>query len=295
MEHMVRYFPLLFLVSILLISCSRAADTLPAPQIVSNVPDVIDAPIVQTEPAAPIGADESGSLGGNGRFDKILSLDAGWTKIEPGGETRCAHDTEFAFWARPGTTNKLLVYFQGGGGCWSGETCQVGSNMYAASVDDNDSPERRGGILDFDNPENPFADYHTVYVPSCTGDIYLGSNIQTYATSDGENFEIYHHGFVNLNAALEWAFESVLAPESVFVTGCSAGSIGSIRAAPHLIHQYTEAEVVQLGDSLGFVLDEPSTVDSIYGSHKTFPAWIPEFANFDPARFTMADFYNKVA
>ena len=188
-----------------------------------------------------------------------------------------------------------LVYFQGGGGCWDGETCQVGSSFYDSSVGANDSPERRGGILNFDNPENPFADYHAVYVPSCTGDVYLGSNIQTYETDDGEDIEIYHHGFVNLNAALDWAFANVLSPESVFVTGCSAGSVGSIRAAPHLIHHYSDAEVIQLGDSLGFVFDEPTATDSIYGSHQSLPDWIPAFADFDPEAFTMADFYNTVA
>ena len=113
-------------------------------------------------------------------LDPIYDLDVGWTKIEPGGETRCAHDTEFAFWARPGTTNKLLVYFQGGGGCWNWETCQPGSGMYDQSVTDRDSPGPRGGILDFSKADNPFSEYNVVYVPSCTGDIYLGSNVETY-------------------------------------------------------------------------------------------------------------------
>ena len=71
-----------------------------------------------------------------------------------------------------------------------------------------------------------------VYVPSCTGDIYLGNNVEEYETSDGDTLEIYHYGFNNIYAAMNWTFENVLAPESVFVTGCSAGSIGSIRAAP---------------------------------------------------------------
>ncbi|WP_420642497.1 pectin acetylesterase-family hydrolase [Candidatus Leptofilum sp.] len=274
-----------FLFILILIGCSQpATPTATADPSPTNTPTATaDAGVVEIQPT------ESSA------DDGILSLADGWTQIEPGGETRCAHDTPFAFWVRPGTVNKLLVYFQGGGGCWNEETCQVGSSFYDSSVGVNDSPERRGGILDFDHPENPFADYHAVYVPSCTGDVYLGSNLQTYSTDDGENIEIYHRGFVNLNAALNWAFENVLAPSSVFVTGCSAGSIGSIRAAPHLIHNYPDAEVVQLGDSLGFVFDEPTAVDSIYGTHQSLPNWIPAFADFDPDAFTMADFYNAVA
>lgn len=267
--------------------CSQEPDVInnsdqPVEIVLETTTAVSETAVVHEETAAPT-------------TDPILTMPAGWTKIEPGGETRCAHNTDFAFWVRPGSINKLLVYFQGGGGCWNGSTCQVGSNFYDPAVGENDSPAPRGGILNFNHPDNPFADYHAVYVPSCTGDIYLGSKVQTYQSDDGEDFDIYHHGFVNLNAAVTWAFEHVLAPESVFVTGCSAGSIGSIRAAPHLIHHYPEAEVVQLGDSLGFLFDEPTAVDQLYGTHQSFPDWIPEFSDFDPNAFTMTDFYNTVA
>lgn len=227
--------------------------------------------------------------------DPILDMPAGWTEINPRGDARCAHDTEFAFWVRPGSVNKLLVYFQGGGGCWSYDTCQVGSSFYDASVGIGDSPNGRGGILNLENPDNPFAKYHIVYVPSCTGDIYLGDNVQTYEDSDGDSIDIYHRGFMNLSAALDWTFANVLDPESIFVTGCSAGSIGSIRATPHLINQYPDAQVAQLGDSLGFLFDQPSNADTIYGIHHTLPEWIPAFAEFDPNAFTMASFYNAVA
>ena len=269
-----------FLILLFIVGCSQPANPTANPPTTTPPAEAADVGTQSIESNVP---------------DGILNLADGWTQIEPGGETRCAHDTPFSFWVRPGTVNKLLVYFQGGGGCWNGETCQVGSSFYDSSVGANDSPERRGGILDFDHSENPFADYHAVYVPSCTGDVYLGSNLQTYGTDDGETIEIYHHGFVNLNSALNWAFENVSSPDSVFVTGCSAGSIGSIRAAPHLIHNYPDTQVVQLGDSLGFVFDEPTAVDTIYGTHQSLPNWIPAFDDFDPNAFTMADFYNAVA
>ena len=279
-----RYAWTLFLLLLfILIGCSRANNSGPQSGLELVVTETAASPTAETETleetAVPIPSP---------------ALEEGWTMIEPGGDTRCAHNTDFAFWVKPGTVNKLLVYFQGGGGCWNGETCQTGSSFYDASVGSNDSPERRGGILDFDNPANPFTDYHAVYVPSCTGDIYLGSQVQSY-TDDGESFEIYHHGFINLNAALNWAYENVLAPDSVFVTGCSAGSIGSIRAAPHLINHYGNADVVQLGDSLGFLFEQPTAVDQIYGTHQSFPDWISAFDDFDPDAFTMADFYNTVA
>jgi hypothetical protein len=184
--------------------------------------------------------------------DQLLPAGSGpgWTRIEAGGDARCAHDTPYAYWVKPGTVNKLLVYFQGGGGCWSAETCASGSTLYDDAVTPRDDPNGRNGILDWDNPDNPFHNYHAVYIPSCTGDVHWGDNDQTYATEDGGELTIYHRGFVNASTALNWAYENVTTPDSVFVTGCSAGSVGSILFAPYLIDRYPDAAVTQLGDSL---------------------------------------------
>lgn len=99
-------------------------------------------------------------------------LEPGWTKIEPGGVTRCAHDTTFAYWVRLGTVNKLLIYFEGGGGCWDAQTCALGSTFYDPDVGTDEDPTLRNGLFDFDHPENPFKDYFVVYIPSCNGDVY---------------------------------------------------------------------------------------------------------------------------
>src|SRR5689334_15759391 len=48
----------------------------------------------------------------------LPDLPAGWTKIDGGGEAICARGTPYSFWVRPGTVNKLLIFFEGGGGCW---------------------------------------------------------------------------------------------------------------------------------------------------------------------------------
>ena len=74
----------------------------------------------------------------------LAELPPDWTKIEPGGDTRCARNTPYAYWVRPGTTNKLFVYFQVGGGCYSAETCGlIGS--YKDKVNDH---HQRWWLLD---------------------------------------------------------------------------------------------------------------------------------------------------
>ncbi len=52
--------------------------------------------------------------------EAFASLAPGWNTFEPGGETTCSDGSPFRFFARPGDPEKLLVYFQGGGGCWAG-------------------------------------------------------------------------------------------------------------------------------------------------------------------------------
>src|SRR5215207_5983614 len=160
----------------------------------------------------------------------------GWTRIEPGGDTKCALDTPYAFWVRPGAVNKLLVYFQGGGACWDATTCAPGGGYYDDEVTPEDSPENyKFGIFELNNSENPFKDYNIVFVPSCTGDVHWGNSVKTYHGADVQAFTIHHKGFVNGSAALEWAYANIASPESVFVTGGSGGSVGSAAFAPYII------------------------------------------------------------
>jgi hypothetical protein len=83
---------------------------------------------------------------------KLADLPPGWTKIEPAGETRCAHDTPYAYWVRPGSTNNIFVYFQGGGGCYNAETCGL-RGSYKDAVTDNDNPDYTiGGFIRITSP-----------------------------------------------------------------------------------------------------------------------------------------------
>ncbi|HYP21692.1 MAG TPA: pectin acetylesterase-family hydrolase, partial [Chloroflexia bacterium] len=225
----------------------------------------------------------------------LPQLAAGWTRIEPGGETICARGTPYAFWVRPGTVNKLLVYFEGGGGCWNAETCREGSTFFDDAVTAHDGPHYQSGVLDMDNPDNPFKDYYALYMPSCTGDVYMGDKTQTYKGEDGTEVTINHKGFVNGSSGMEWIYSHFSGPESVFVTGCSAGSVGSITFAPHLINHYPQSRVTQLGDSLAYVFDHPVDLQTDWAAHDNFPAWIPGMAQIAPGEFTIAKFYTAIA
>ena len=112
-------------------------------------------------------------------------LPSGWTVIAPGGNTICANGTPYEFFVRPVTNSqKLMIYFQAGGACWNGPTCDADSLLYAKGVDYGALDTYRG-IFDFNNPENPVADYNIVFVTYCSADVHTGSRDQIFSDAIG--------------------------------------------------------------------------------------------------------------
>ncbi|MCP4361304.1 MAG: pectinesterase [Chloroflexi bacterium] len=256
--------PLFALLLILLVACGRQRGNSPTSPPTAVLPTHTPPP---TDTPLPTAVPDSA----------FTHLVAGWNKIEPGGDTRCAHDTPFSYWVKPGNVNKLLIYFEGGGGCWDAQTCKQGSTFYDADVGPDEDPTNRRGIFDLDNPANPFRDYHAVYIPSCNGDVYWGNSVQNYPKEDGSALQIYHRGFVNAGAALGWAYQNIPDPDAIFVTGCSAGSVGSRVHTPYIIEQYPTVPVTQFGDSLAFVFGRQFGL----GDPSAYPSWIPELTSLE--------------
>ena len=70
-----------------------------------------------------------------------------WRRVEPGGATRCARGGRYAFWARVADPSRLVVFFQGGGGCFDERSCKVGSTWFDDAVSDADGAVRSILIL----------------------------------------------------------------------------------------------------------------------------------------------------
>ena len=246
------------------------------------------------ERASPPGATSGPSEAGPSGPGAAAVASGAWEWVEPGGRTRCARGGRFAFWARMGAPDRLLVFFEGGGGCWDYRTCARGSAFFDDDVDASDDPSFAAGVLDLDNPRNPFQGWSVLYVPSCTGDVYAGDAVRTYEAG-GASVTIHHRGHANASAALDWVFRRVPDPRRVFVAGCSAGSIGSILHAPRVLRQYPRAQVAQLGDSLGYLFSRPTDLRELWGAGRVLPGWVPGVRAIPRARFTMPRFYRAVA
>jgi Pectinacetylesterase len=208
---------------------------------------------------------------------------ATWQRVAPGGETRCARGDPYAYWLRRGDPEKVVVFFQGGGGCFSEETCVEGSPWFDDRVDTEDDPTYQTGMLALEDPANPFRDWSFVYIPSCTGDVHTGD-----ARVDYGSVVVEQRGWQNAHAALERAFDE-FAPEAVLVTGCSAGSVGSAWHAEDVIRAWPDARVSQVGDSLAYLFHRPIRLTD-WGTNKHFPS----FFQVGDARWTMEQFVTRL-
>ncbi len=250
----------------------------------------------QSQPDALVEVTETAEMQPTVEATSYLLDTTTWQKIEPNGEARCARDTPYAYWVRHGTSNRALVYFQGGGGCYDATTCGS-AGAYDQTVEDHDSPAVSGrGILDFENSDNPFKDDHILFIPYCTGDVHAGNLTADYAPTNGDPFQIEHRGHVNASTALDWLYTTMPDPEAVFVTGCSAGAIGSILHTPHIAAQYPDARIAQLGDSGGGLTSYiPWDVANDYAAANNFPDWIPTLQTEVSQAFTVSAYTRAVA
>ena len=236
------------------------------------------------------------ALGGAAGTPGTPSLPAGWTKIEPGGETVCSTGTPYAYWVHPGTVNRLVVYFEGGGACWDANTCSNPGVYYDDTVDETDNPTNNPkGMFDLENPDNPFKDWYQVFIPYCTGDIHWGNQTTTYHWG-GADHTINHKGFANVSAVLDWIQAGFEKPEKLFVAGSSAGAYGSVMGAAYVHNLYPDVPLYQLGDSGAGVITEDFFQGGFpnWGAADTIPDWIPGL-DIDWTELTMAKLYTELA
>lgn len=221
-----------------------------------------------------------------------------WNEIRPGGDTLCARGTPYAFFVYPGTTNKVVIDFMGGGACWTEESCGFAGALFDDSVDTLRNRTRRGfpGIYD-KTKASPVKDWWHIVVPYCTGDIHWGNNVVHYGAEDA-GVTIRHKGAVNSRAVLDWLFANFRAPERLMVQGCSAGAYGAIYWTPHIAHHYPNVPLAQLGDSGAGIITPTFFKDS-------FPKWnataaAPTFVDsLNPAKvdwltLELPDLYGRV-
>jgi hypothetical protein len=194
-----------------------------------------------------------------------------WTAIPGGDDCRCSDGSPFELWERPADPTKVVLYFQGGGACFSAETCAPDSGTYTPNLTIGAAPDF-GGIFDETNPENPLAGHSIVYVPYCTGDVHLGDRVNEYS----DTVTIDHNGFPNARKGLDTVLANYPDVEQLVVVGASAGSIPTPAFAGLAADVLTDTEIVTFGDSSAAYPDVPALnagIGAVWGVLENVPDW----------------------
>jgi len=227
----------------------------------------------------------------------LSELGDGWNVIKTDGI--CSAGTPHQFYVKRSTgSNKLLIYFNGGGACWFGQQCNLKSEPNThypfADMKEND-PRLAAGIFALDNAENPFADYNMVFLPYCTGDVHVGGGKRTYTYTDAEGKKVevptFHVGHKNTMTVLNWVYENFGSPQRILVAGSSAGAIGSSFYSGLIAERYPSVPVVLVADAAGgYNSPRLPVVFKAWNTASILPGW-KEYAGETNETLTFEDFY----
>lgn len=134
---------------------------------------------------------------------------------------------------RKGTENKVVVYFFGGGVSITPATSEGGTEFYATTMLAQDFVAQGGIGSSADN--NPFKDWSFIVIPYATGDFHAGTGIY-----EGEK-TVYHTGYNNYSALIEQIKPYVGDPDTLLVTGFSAGGFATALLADDVIDRFPSA------------------------------------------------------
>ncbi len=137
---------------------------------------------------------------------------------------------------RKGTDNKVVVYFFGGGVSITPETSEGGKKFFATTMLAQDFVAQGG--IGSSAEENPFRDWSFIVIPYATGDFHAGTG-----TYEGKK-TVYHTGYSNYSAYIEQIKPYVGAPDTLLVTGFSAGGFAASLLADDVIGRFPSAENV---------------------------------------------------
>lgn len=161
-----------------------------------------------------------------------------WYRIIP-ENAKSSDGSEWHGIFRKGSENKVVVYFFGGGVSITGETSEGGTNFFATTMTGQDFVAQ-GGIGSMAD-ENPFRDWTFIVIPYASGDFHTGTGEYHY-TQNGKDKVVYHNGYNNYSAFIEEIKEYVGEPDTLLVTGFSAGGFATSLLADDVIDRFPTAQ-----------------------------------------------------
>lgn len=171
---------------------------------------------------------------------------AGWNWFPIDGAI-CRDGSPAGLFVRFGTTDKLFIYYEGGGACNTKGFCHFNpANVNSAILGDGqtvitsalaagaarqqpgvfDPGGVPSGMFDFANPKNPYKDWSAAYIPYCTGDVHFGTRRDATVPNTTEKQQFV--GYLNSQKFIGHLVPTFKSKVSrVMLHGTSAGSFGA--------------------------------------------------------------------
>lgn len=194
----------------------------PVAEMTTDAGESLPEAVTETTPETPIGPF-------NG--EPIQAPEKTWTWVDfP--DTKCGYGSPTGLGVNlmPGA-KRALIYLQGGGACWL-EAGLIGScfgsssasNLNGFGKSQFDSMNTKNSFFfDRNQAGNVFADAHLIFIPYCTGDVYMGDKTTTYSNGKTMHF----HGHKNMLAYFKRLVPTLKGVEHVVISGSSAGGFGA--------------------------------------------------------------------
>jgi hypothetical protein len=176
-----------------------------------------------------------------------------WTPVE-GAKCRDGSATGFAVnLASPPSTN-LVIYLEGGGACVDEFFCGAfaspetfGMSQFT-SWKGNSGSDANSGIFNRTDMANPVAGWNFVYIPYCTGDIFVGDRTDVTVPEAGVPPQQFV-GYTDVGLDLDRIVPTFPGATKVLLTGISAGGFGASANYVQTARHFGTTPVYLLDDS----------------------------------------------
>lgn len=236
-------------------------------------------------------------------YEKWIWKDLGYNVCADGSQTGFAYNMKE-------NATELLIFFQGGGGCWDTQSCFThpkadnvnGFNSSSFAMTESTFTKLVTFTSRKPHKKNPWANANLVFVPYCTADFHAGDAVNTYA---GAPAPIHHKGYNNFQNILKFLADAVPPVTDVWMTGFSAGCFGATLnynaakktwplARTHLIGDSCEATPGYLNTKPMWKLRQPSKAKCPNCVNSEFNTFLPAFSQANPhSRFGSISFANE--
>lgn len=156
-------------------------------------------------------------------------------------EMKASDGSGYRAFFKKGSENKVLIYFAGGGVSVNEETARDETfNTREIGIDKMANLTMNMGGIATEMEGNPFKDWTVILFPYATGDFHAGKGDFKYTDKNGKEKILYHHGYTNYTLVMKKVMKlgGIENPDSVIVTGYSAGGFGAALLSDDIFTNY---------------------------------------------------------